>query len=179
MQALIILIDGGDPAYFEASPTPNLDRIANEGARFIVSCQMPSVTNVNNVSMICGAPPASHGITANYFLNTETGEEVYMESGDFVRAPTLMEMGRASGRKTAVLASKQKLCDMIGKGAESGRHRRRTTRVAHRKSGPQRGDIQRGRQPLASAGGARGAGSANAGPPLRHHHGLPAAQIRA
>ena len=117
MQALIILIDGGDPAYFEASPTPNLDRIANEGARFIVSCQMPSVTNVNNVSMICGAPPASHGITANYFLNTETGEEVYMESGDFVRAPTLMEMGRASGRKTAVLASKQKLCDMIGKGA--------------------------------------------------------------
>ena len=117
MQALIILIDGGDPAYFEASPTPNLDRIEGEGARFIVSCQMPSVTNVNNVSMICGAPPAAHGITANYFLNPETGEEVYMESGDFVRAPTLMEMGRASGRKTAVLASKQKLCDMIGKGA--------------------------------------------------------------
>ena len=117
MQALIILIDGGDPAYFEASPTPNLDRIESQGARFIVSCQMPSVTNVNNVSMICGAPPASHGITANYFLNPETGEEVYMESGDFVRAPTLMEMGRASGRKTAVLASKQKLCDMIGKGA--------------------------------------------------------------
>ena len=119
MQALIILIDGGDPAYFEASPTPNLDRIEGEGARFIVSCQMPSVTNVNNVSMICGAPPSAHGITANYFLNPETGEEVYMESGDFVRAPTLMEMGRASGRKTAVLASKQKLCDMIGKGAEA------------------------------------------------------------
>ena len=119
MRALIILIDGGDPAYFEASHTPNLDRIASEGARFTVSCQMPSVTNVNNVSMICGAPPAAHGITANYFLNAETGEEVYMESGDFVLAPTLMEMGSAAGRKTAVLASKQKLCDMIGKGAET------------------------------------------------------------
>ncbi len=119
MRALIILIDGGDPAYFEASPTPNLDRIEGEGARFIVSCQMPSVTNVNNVSMICGAPPAAHGITANYFLNPETGEEVYMESGDFVLSPTLMEMGRTAGRKTAVLASKQKLCDMIGKGAET------------------------------------------------------------
>ena len=119
MRALIILIDGGDPAYFEASSTPNLDAIEGEGARFIVSCQMPSVTNVNNVSMICGAPPAAHGITANYFLNTETGEEVYMESGDFVLAPTLMETGRAAGRKTAVLASKQKLCEMIGKGAQT------------------------------------------------------------
>ncbi len=117
MRALIILIDGGDPAYFEASSTPNLDRIEREGARFTVSCQMPSVTNVNNVSMICGAPPAAHGITANYFLNAETGKEVYMESGDFVLAPTLMETGRKAGRKTAVLASKQKLCDMIGKGA--------------------------------------------------------------
>ncbi|MCY3825663.1 MAG: alkaline phosphatase family protein [Nitrospinae bacterium] len=119
MRALIILIDGGDPAYFEASSTPNLDSIASEGARFTVSCQMPSVTNVNNVSMICGAPPAAHGITANYFLNAETGEEVYMESGDFVLAPTLMETGHKAGRKTAVLASKQKLCDMIGKGAET------------------------------------------------------------
>ena len=119
MRALIILIDGGDPAYFEASHTPNLDRIESEGARFTVSCQMPSVTNVNNVSMICGAPPAAHGITANYFLNAETGEEVYMESGDFVLAPTLMETGSAAARKTAVLASKQKLCDMIGKGAET------------------------------------------------------------
>ena len=117
MRALIILIDGGDPAYFEASPTPNLDRIASEGARHTVSCQMPSVTNVNNISMICGAPPAAHGITANYFLNPKTGEEVYMESGDFVLAPTLMEMGSAAGRSTAVLASKQKLCEMIGKGA--------------------------------------------------------------
>ena len=119
MRALIILIDGGDPAYFEASHTPNLDKIASEGARYTVSCQMPSVTNVNNVSMICGAPPAAHGITANYFLNAETGEEVYMESGDFVLAPTLMEMGSAAGRATAVLASKQKLCDMIGKGAQT------------------------------------------------------------
>lgn len=119
MKALIILIDGGDPAYFEASSTPNLDGIEREGARFTVSCQMPSVTNVNNVSMICGAPPAAHGITANYFLNAETGEEVYMESGDFVLAPTLMETGSATERKTAVLASKQKLCDMIGKGAET------------------------------------------------------------
>ena len=119
MRALIILIDGGDPDYFEASPTPNLDRIASEGARFTVSCQMPSVTNVNNVSMICGAPPATHGITANYFLNAETGKEVYMESGGFVLAPTLMEMGSSAGFKTAVLASKQKLCDMIGKGAET------------------------------------------------------------
>ncbi|MDA1001149.1 MAG: alkaline phosphatase family protein [bacterium] len=118
MKALIVCIDGGDPAYFETSGTPNLDRLGAEGARLIVSAQMPTVTNVNNVSLICGAPPAAHGITANYFLNKDTGEEVYMESGDFVCAPTLMEKGRAAGLKGAVLASKQKLCGMIGKGAD-------------------------------------------------------------
>ncbi len=118
MKALIVLIDGGDPAYFDAADTPNIDRLGAEGERRIVHSQMPTVTNVNNVSLICGAPPASHGITANYFLNRETNEEVYMESGDFVLSPTLGERGAAAGRKTAVLASKQKLCNMIGKGAD-------------------------------------------------------------
>ncbi len=118
MQALIICIDGGDPAYFETAPTPNLDRLGAEGGRFLVKAQMPTVTNVNNVSLICGGPPAMHGITANYFLNRETGEEVYMESGDFLLSPTLMERGAAAGRKTAALASKKKLTDMIGKGAD-------------------------------------------------------------
>ncbi|MBI2179120.1 MAG: alkaline phosphatase family protein, partial [Candidatus Tectomicrobia bacterium] len=117
MRALVILIDGGDPAYFEQAATPNLDRLEREGARRLVRAQMPTVTNVNNVSMICGAPPARHGITANYFLDPRTGREVYMESGEFLLAPTLMERGAAAGLRTAVLASKQKLMDMIGKGA--------------------------------------------------------------
>ncbi len=119
MKALIICIDGGDPAYFETAPTPNLDRLGAEGQRLFVKAQMPTVTNVNNVSLICGGPPSMHGITANYFLNPETGEEVYMESGDFLLSPTLMEMGAAAGRRTAALASKKKLTDMIGKGADT------------------------------------------------------------
>jgi len=117
VKALIILIDGGDPAYFEAAPTPNLDQLAREGRRLLVKAQMPTVTNVNNVSLICGAPPARHGITANYFLDADTKREVYMESAAYLLSPTLMERGAAAGRGTAVLASKQKLCDMIGKGA--------------------------------------------------------------
>ena len=118
MKALIICIDGGDPSYFETASTPNLDRLGAEGQRLLVKAQMPTVTNVNNVSLICGGPPAMHGITANYFLNPDTNEEVYMESGDFLLSPTLMEAGTAAGRKTAALASKKKLTDMIGKGAD-------------------------------------------------------------
>ena len=118
MKALIICIDGGDPSYFETASTPNLNRLGAEGQRLLVKAQMPTVTNVNNVSLICGGPPAMHGITANYFLNPDTNEEVYMESGDFLLSPTLMEAGTAAGRKTAALASKKKLTDMIGKGAD-------------------------------------------------------------
>jgi len=118
MRALIILIDGGDPAYFERASTPNLDRLARGGGRWLVRAQMPTVTNVNNVSMICGHPPSRHGITANYFLDRRSGREVYMESGKFLMTPTLMERGAAVGYFSAVLASKQKLLDMIGKGSD-------------------------------------------------------------
>jgi len=118
LKALIICIDGGDPAYFETASTPNLDRLGAEGQRLLVNAQMPTVTNVNNVSLICGGPPTMHGITANYFRERETGEEVYMESGGFLLSPTLMEVGAATGHKTAALASKKKLVDMVGKGAD-------------------------------------------------------------
>ncbi len=117
MKALIVCIDGGDPAYFTAAPIPHLDRLGREGWRGVLRAQMPTVTNVNNVSLVCGGPPSLHGITANYFLDPETQEEIYMESGEFLRAPTLMERGATRGRKTAALASKEKLCAMIGKGA--------------------------------------------------------------
>ena len=39
---------------------------------------MPSVTNVNNVSLVTASYPEVHGICSNYRLVRETGEEVYM-----------------------------------------------------------------------------------------------------
>jgi phosphonoacetate hydrolase len=79
---------------------------------------MPSVTNVNNVSIVTGGPPALHGITANYYFDRATKQSVYMESADFIRVPTIFERARNCGRRSAVVTAKDKLRTLIARGAD-------------------------------------------------------------
>jgi phosphonoacetate hydrolase len=60
---------------------------------------MPSLTNVNNTSIVTGAPPRLHGIGGNYFFDTASGKEVMMNSAVF-SAPKLFSPLR-SGRAVA------------------------------------------------------------------------------
>ena len=62
---LIICVDALGPDYLEATPTPNLDRMASEGSFIIGKSVIPSVTNVNNVSIITRVSPQIRGITCN------------------------------------------------------------------------------------------------------------------
>ena len=114
---LLICLDGCDPAYLAAAPTPNLDAMAGDGFYKEVLSVVPSVTNVNNVSMVTGSFPSAHGITSN-FLRHSDGTETYMESQDFVLCPTILEKARANGLKTAAITSKLKLLNIIGRGAD-------------------------------------------------------------
>jgi len=114
---LIVCLDGIGPEYLAASHTPALDELGRRGWRTIGQGAMPSVTNVNNVSLITGGPPALHGITANYYFDRDTGQSVYMESADFILAPTIFERATAQGRRSAVITSKDKLRTLIARGA--------------------------------------------------------------
>jgi phosphonoacetate hydrolase len=73
---------------------------------------------VNNVSIITGVYPKLHGITSNYYLDTETGEEMFMESSDFLSHPTVLERARDLGMSTALLTSKKKLLHLLNTGAD-------------------------------------------------------------
>jgi phosphonoacetate hydrolase len=115
---LIVCVDGMGPEYLEMAPTPNLDRIAREGTLAIGKSVVPSVTNVNNVSIITGVLPAEHGITANYRLDPATGEEAYMESAESLLVPTLLQRAQSSGMKTALVTSKKKLLSLLNTGAD-------------------------------------------------------------
>jgi len=115
---LVICIDGFGPDYLETAPTPNLDLMAQQGSMTIARSIIPSVTNVNNVSIITGVPPRIHGITSNYWLDRVTGKEGYMESPDFLRCPTILEVAKAKGLKTALLTSKKKLLGLLNAGAD-------------------------------------------------------------
>lgn len=115
---LILCIDGLGPAYLDASPTPTIDRMAAEGTLTIGQSVIPSVTNVNNVSIITGVPPSLHGITSNYMLDVYTGQETYMESVEFLCYPSAISRAKALGMTTAVVTAKQKLLQLVGKDAD-------------------------------------------------------------
>ena len=66
---VLVMIDGLDPEYLEACPAPNLAAIGRQGFRGTGRAMLPTVTNVNNVSLVTGVYPAEHGITSNYWLD--------------------------------------------------------------------------------------------------------------
>ena len=115
---LILCIDGLGPEYLEASPTPNIDHMVKEGFFVIGRCMIPSVTNLNNVSIITGKPPRVHGITSNYWVDRATGEGRYMESSDFLRCPTILQRAKKAGMTTALLTAKKKLLRLLQAGAD-------------------------------------------------------------
>ena len=119
-KVLILCIDGCGPEYLEASETPNLDRLGEEGFITEGSAVIPSVTNVNTTSIATGAFPDRHGITTNYHVDRESGEGSFVEDDRFLLEPTLFQKAKASGLadKTALLVTKRKLLDLLSGGAD-------------------------------------------------------------
>ncbi len=115
---LIICMDAFGPEYLEMSPTPNIDQMKKEGFFVIGQGVVPSVTNVNNVSILTGTTPRIHGITSNYWVDRATGKGRYMESPDFLCCPTVLEHAKQAGMSTALLTSKKKLQGLLDAGAD-------------------------------------------------------------
>jgi phosphonoacetate hydrolase len=70
---VVICFDGCDPAYLEAArdinAIPAIDRMAREGFASVALAAMPTFTNPNNVSIVCGVPPSVHGVSGNFYLD--------------------------------------------------------------------------------------------------------------
>jgi phosphonoacetate hydrolase len=114
---LIMLIDGFGPEYLEKSDMPNLKRMRREGGFRIGSAVMPSVTNVNNASVVTACFPDEHGITSNFFYDRLTRTYSEMETAGFLLRPTLFERARAAGLRTALVSAKDKVRTLCSKGA--------------------------------------------------------------
>ena len=113
---VLICIDGLDPEYLDACDVPNLRRLGHEGFLKIGQSMMPSVTNVNNVSLVTASYPEVHGISSNYRLVRESGDEVYMESGEYILAETLFQRATSQGRTSILVTSKDKLRTLLADG---------------------------------------------------------------
>ena len=115
---ILVMIDGLDPEYLEQCPAPNLQRFAREGFHVTAGGMMPSVTNVNNTSMVTGHYPAQHGIVSNYWLDRRQGIEQYVESGEFILSDTIFDLCQRNGGRSLLAASKDKLRRLLGTNAD-------------------------------------------------------------
>jgi phosphonoacetate hydrolase len=121
---VIVCVDGCEYDYLnraaEAGATPFLRELLKNGTALHAKCVMPSFTNPNNLSIVCGAPPAVHGICGNYFYDRDAdegrGREVLMNDPRYLRAGTLLAAAAEAGSRVAVVTAKDKLRALLGHG---------------------------------------------------------------
>jgi phosphonoacetate hydrolase len=152
-----VLIDGGSQDYLAAAsaagatpfldgllrPAPganNLFRSAGSarGTHALVSGQVPTLTNPNNVAIVCGAPASVTGISGNYFLDesVDPPKETLMNSAAFLRAPTVFaQMQQQAGMHVTILTAKDKLLALLGAGLEHSNDSARTLAFSIEKLG--------------------------------------------
>jgi phosphonoacetate hydrolase len=137
--SVVVCFDGCDPAYIDAArqseAIPTLDRMARDGFSAIAHAAMPTFTNPNNMSIVCGAPPAVHGVSGNYYLDRETGREIMMTDATPLRAPTILAAFSQAGARVAAVTAKDKLRKAFAKGlrgiAFSAEHAASTSEAEH------------------------------------------------
>ncbi len=114
---ILICLDGTSQDYLDAAVTPTLDRIAIQGWHQQVRGIVPSVTNVNNSSLVTGQPPREHGVTTNFIYNRATRAGDYLESHELLCCQTVFERIAARNRRSAMLTAKDKLRTLLAEGA--------------------------------------------------------------
>lgn len=117
---IVICYDGFDPSYLADAAirgiSPRLSAMIEGGFHATALSAMPSFTNPNNVSIVCGVPPSVHGVSGNYWYDRETGREVMMTDAGPLRAPTILAGLAQVGVKVAAVTAKDKLRKALGVG---------------------------------------------------------------
>jgi phosphonoacetate hydrolase len=115
---VVVCVDGSEPAYIpeavRAGVAPFLGRLLSQGTALEADCVVPSFTNPNNLSIVTGVPPATHGICGNYFYDRDADAEVMMNDPKYLRCGTLLAAFADAGAKVTVITAKDKLRKMLG-----------------------------------------------------------------
>lgn len=119
---VVICFDGCDLSYLDAASAagivPTFDRLRRTGFWTTALAAMPTFTNPNNVSIVCGVPPAVHGVSGNFYIDRETGREVMMVDATPMRAPTILAAFSQAGASVVAVTAKDKLRKALGHGLD-------------------------------------------------------------
>src|SRR5436309_601817 len=106
---VVVCVDGCEPDYLDCAvghgAMPWLAAARAAGTSLIGDCVMPSLTNPNNLSIVTGAPPSVHGVSAHYFWDPQGGVEVMMNDPKYLRSEALLARLSAGGAAGAVLTA--------------------------------------------------------------------------
>jgi len=116
-RVIIIMMDGFGEDYYRNSDMPTLRSMEKKGLYKVVPSLMPSVTNVNNASIITGVTPDVNGITGNVFINPASGKEELTEDPSLVLAPTIFERAGKMGVRSILFSCKTKTVQLLSRGA--------------------------------------------------------------
>ncbi|HWB47325.1 MAG TPA: phosphonoacetate hydrolase [Hyphomicrobiaceae bacterium] len=118
----VICFDGCDPAYIARGLAdgilPNIAAMRETGFLGEADAAIPTFTNPNNACIVTGVPPAVHGISGNYYLDRETGEERMITDGALMRCGTILAAMARAGVPTAAVTAKDKLRLMLSRGLD-------------------------------------------------------------
>lgn len=119
---VVVCVDGCADEYLSEALSrgrmPALAGVISGGYRGLCRGALPSFTNVNNAAIVCGAPPSVTGVSGNFFLDPETGDEVMMNDARFLRSDTILAAAARAGRKVAMVTAKDKLRGLLSGGLE-------------------------------------------------------------
>lgn len=117
---VVVCIDGFDPEYLQSgiedSILPNMASFLKSGFHATADCAMPSLTNPNNLSIITGSPTSVHGVSGNYYLDKETGQEHMIVDDSVIRSTTILAQMADAGVRVAAITAKDKLRRIIQHG---------------------------------------------------------------
>ena len=119
---VVVCIDGGDPEYFDSGIEdgiiPNIEDFMKNGFYAVSKGSMPSFTCPNNMSIVTGSEPVTHGISGNFYLDRSTGEPVVMTGPELLRSCSIMSEFSRKGAKVVSITAKDKLRRQLQKGMD-------------------------------------------------------------
>lgn len=104
-QVILISIDGFRADYLRRGVSPNLDRLAEEGASGPMRPSFPSVTFPNHYTLVTGLHPDHHGIVGNRFIDAGLGRFTMAgkETGWWDQAEPIWITAERAGLRTATM----------------------------------------------------------------------------
>ena len=119
---VVVCIDGGDPEYMDSGIEdgiiPNIEDFMKNGFYAVSKGSMPSFTCPNNMSIVTGSEPVTHGISGNFYLDRSTGEPVVMTGPELLRTCSIMSEFSKKGAVVVSITAKDKLRRQLQKGMD-------------------------------------------------------------